>query len=488
VVNPAALHDFWLSLVGAVARSSCYAGALMIHTKRSIGAAPFARGAAPLSILAVLCCASRASADGIHTDIEIYGTLLPTLELIDTDGGTSAANAANATQVPLASYTGFDEPRRLRMTQGTSNIGFRGSFDLLGDTLSVVWQIESGVPIDGDPAVNTIASRNSRLGIKGNWGTFFFGIWDNPYKWASLPVINPIAAGFVADQTAIMSTPGFNVGALNLTPGYVANAVPGPSPVPRSNAAFYRRDSNSIQYWSPQFYGLSARVSYTANEFSRADRPASSTVGGMHVSSPDVFSGLLSYDNGPLQLRYGVEMHRNYFGLSLLGGAPGPALTNPTSQDVAQQVVAAYTIKFNDRVTTRLVANFDYLFYENDDEIGGHVDQYQRPAFYGLVEQSFARHHLWAAYGLATAGRCSLVGNGPCSTDGLGAHEMTLGYLYRAAPSTDFYAFAYQVVNNRAASYTPFPSVDPQPSPGSNVRSVGIGMLYRFSATASTEL
>jgi predicted porin len=441
---------------------------------------------ASLCIWTPLCISTSAKAEGIHADVEIYGVLVPHLELIDTSGATAAADRSAATQVPLSAYTGVNEPARLRMTQGTSHIGFRGSVDIWGDDLKVVWQIENGVPIDGDPVLNTFASRNSRLGLSGRWGTAFYGIWDTPYKWASLPVINPLQAGFVPDYTAIMATPGFLVGALNLSPGYVANAVPGASPVPRSNAAFYRRDSNSIQYWSPSVFGLSARVSYTSNEFSRAARPATDTAPATPEISPDSFSGLLSYDNGSLKLRYGLEVHRDYFGLSLLGGAPGGTATNPSSRDVAQQLVASYTFTFSERLTTRIVGNADYLFYENDDTQLGNVDEYNRAAFYGLVDQSYENHHLWAAYGEALPGGCSLVGNASCSTEGLGARMMTLGYLFRFSPNTDIYAAAYQVVNKRSAQYTPFPPIDPSPAPGANVRSIGIGLLHRFSVTAST--
>lgn len=429
---------------------------------------------------------SHASAQEITADVEIYGTVVPHLEYMETRGATPLRSRASATQVPDAAFSGVDEPARLRLTQGTSHLGFRGTVDLYGEALKVVWQIESGVPIDGDPVLNTLASRNSRVGLSGHFGTLFVGIWDNPYKWASLPVVNPLPAGFVPDYTALIGSPGFNVGALNLSPGYVANAVPGPSPVPRSNAAFYRRDSNTIQYWSPSLYGLSLRASYTTNEFSRAARGPSGQTAALPEISPDVFSGLLSYDNGSLALRYGIELHRDYFGLSLIGGAPGGTSTNASSRDVGQTGLASYTISFSDAIKTRLVAMVEHLFYENDDTVAGNVDQYERAAFYGLVDQSYGHHHLWAAYGEAEHGSCSLVGDADCSTEGLGARMITLGYLYRFSPNTDVYAAAYQVVNKNAASYQPFPPIDPLPAPGANIRSIGIGMLHHFSAYAST--
>jgi predicted porin len=431
--------------------------------------------------------AARASAQEIAADVEVYGTLVPHLEYIRTTNATPLENRARATQVADAAFTGIEEPFRARLTQGTSHLGFRGTVDLAGEDLKVVWQVESGVPIDGDPVLNTFASRNSRLGLGGGWGTLFFGIWDNPYKVASLPVINPIAAGFVPDYTSLIGTPGFNVGALNLSTSYVANAVPGASPVPRSNAAFYRRDSNSIQYWSPVVYGVSLRASYTTNEFTRAARPATGATAAVPEIQPDILSGLLSYDNGSLKLRYAVEVHRDYFGLSLLGGSPGGTLTNPSSRDIGQQGVASYTFAFSEHVTTRVVGTLDYLFYENDDTVGGSIDQYQRAAFYALVDQSYRRHHLWAAYGEARPGKCSLVGGGDCSTEGLGARMVTLGYLYRFSPNTDVYAAAWQVLNENSATYTPFPPIDPTPTPGASIQSFGIGMLHHFSATASTK-
>jgi predicted porin len=442
---------------------------------------------AAITALCGVCASASAAAQDIKAAVEIYGILVPHLEYIDTEGATPLGNRPAASQVPDAAFSGIDEPARLRMTQGTSHIGFRGSVDVLGDSLKVIWQIESGVPIDGDPVLNTFASRNSHAGISGFWGTVFFGIWDSPYKWATLPVVNPLRAGFIPDYTAIIATPGFTVGALNLSPGYVANAVPGPSPVPRSNAAFYRRDSNTFQYWSPNLFGFSARLGYTANEFSRADRPAvSDTMPAVPAISPDIFSGHLAYDNGPLKLRYAFEMHRDYFGLSLIGGAPGGTLANPSSRDIGHNAVAAYTFTFGE-LATRVVATADLLTYENDDTTANNIDQYTRAAFYGLIDQSYGPHHLWGAYGQALPGECSRVGGGVCSTDGLGARMLTLGYLFRLSPRTDFYAAAYQVVNRRAAQYTPFPPIDPLPTPGANVRSFGIGMLHHFSLTATTE-
>jgi predicted porin len=63
------------------------------------------------------------------------------------------------------------------MTVGTTNIGFRGTLNLF-ENLKVTWQVESGVPLDGDGPPNTFASRNSHIGFTGGWGTLIWGAWD----------------------------------------------------------------------------------------------------------------------------------------------------------------------------------------------------------------------------------------------------------------------------------------------------------------------
>ncbi len=407
--------------------------------------------------------------------MEVYGSLVPQLEAVRTVGATVAGAGSDATQVPPSAYTGVNEPLRLRLTQGTSALGFRGRFGL-HENLSVIWQIESGVPIDGDLLGNTIASRNSRLGLTGNWGTLFAGIWDSPYKWANLPINNPVKAGIVPDYTSILGTPGFLVPALNLSPSYVADAVPGPSAIPRSNASFYRRDADVVQYWSPAFHGLSMRASYVIPESTRAAMPGAPEI------RPSILSGLVSFDLGTLSLRYAAEWHRDYFGLSIIGGSPGGTETNPSSSDVGHVGVASYRIDWSRSVATRAVANVELLSYSDGDRIAGAVNWYRRPAFYGLVDQSYREHHLWATYGRAWEGDCAVVGGGYCSTAGLSAEAVTVGYLYRASRVTDFYVAYYTIVNHRAASYTPFPPLPPLPAPGANVQSVSIAMVHHFSA------
>lgn len=393
---------------------------------------------------------------------EIYGTLVPFLEYGNTSGAT-APGSTGATQVAM--YSGLNAPARFRLDMGTSNLGFRGGVDLVRD-LAVVWQVESGVQADGTPVANTIASRNSRIGVTGSWGTAFFGQWDTPYKWATLPVVNPIRAGFIPDYNGILSGPGFGVGTVVTQPGRNNNA---------SDAAFYRRAGNSVQYWSPTFRGLSGRLAYSLNE-GRTPRTAMTP-----SIQPSIVSALVSYDQGPFKLHYGFEVHLDYFGLTPLGGSPAATNTNPSATDLAHKVLVQYTHAATD-FDTRVVGIFEYLRYKNDDTNPAAVDRFSRSAYYGLVEQTlFGKNHVWAAFGQAFDGSCSIVSGASCSTQGLGANMGVLGYIYRWSKNTDFFAVGYRIANKSSASYSTFPPQGGPAAPGVDVQGFGIGMLHEFS-------
>jgi predicted porin len=402
--------------------------------------------------------------------IEIYGTIVPWFELGHTTDATAPGSveqgSTGASQVDMAAYSGVEQPARFRIDMGTSNLGFRGGVELVPD-LSVIWQIESGVQTDGTPVANTIASRNSHIGLTGGWGTAFIGQWDTPYKWSTLTTINPIRAGFVPDYNAVLNTPGFGVSAITTQTGR-ANAPP--------DAAWDRRQGNSVQYWTPTMSGFSGRLLYSVNE----GRHPRSEMGPS--TNPSIFGASIGYDIGPLKLRDALEVHLDYFGMAHLGGSPGATTTNRSSTDFGNKVIAMYTNPAPG-FETRVTGVFEYLRYKTDDSMMDAIDSYSRSAIYGIVDQTlYGKHHIWLAFGQAFPGSCERVGGGDCTTEGLGANDLVLGYIYRMSKSTDFFAAAYRVSNNDSASYSTFPPLGGPAAPGAAVQAVGIGMLYTFSA------
>jgi predicted porin len=395
---------------------------------------------------------------------EIYGSLVPILELGRTTGAT-AAGTMGASQTPVAS--GVNAPARFAIDPGTSAIGFRGGVDLIKN-LAVVWQIESGVPVEGAPVANTIASRNSELGITGSWGTLFFGNWDTPYKWNSNQIVSPIRAGFIADFNGILHGPGFGVNPVTTQPGRAAAL---------SDAAFYRRVGNTVQYWSPIMSGFNFRLSYGANEGRTA------RAGNTAPINPSIFSANLAYDTGPVRLRYAYELHKDYFGMTPLGGSAF-SNTNKKALDQAHEVIAQYT-RVAPGHDTRILGIFELLSYSSEDKTMPAMGpipakEYSRGAFYGLVEQQFDKHRLWATFGLALDGSCKLANGDTCTSTGLGANEVVLGYIYRFSRNTDFFATAFRVTNSKSGQYTS-PNLQGTAAPGADAEVFGIGMVHQFS-------
>ncbi|WP_306590191.1 porin [Geothrix sp. 21YS21S-4] len=395
------------------------------------------------------------------SDVQIYGTFMPFLDHIKTSGATapglSPANGG-ATQVAASAYTGDlgNLPARNRMTSGTSNLGFKGNFKV-NDDLKIIWQIESAVSPDGD-APNSLTSRNSCLGLEGSWGRVFYGNWDTPYKYPILLVgalrgLNPF-------DNVLTANPGFNVPGTTTQNGRVNG---------KADAAFNRRQGNSVQYWSPDLNGFSARVAYSVNE---GKTTATTTVPSV---SPDLYSALLSYRKGAFSISYGFEQHNDYFGLAQLGGSAGATQTNTSSKDVGHELVASYSFPTG----TKISAITERLTYDTDDTAAGKVNRYERDAWYLLVQQRWGAHQCFGSYGKAGAGTAKVVGGGPVTTNGLGGAQWSLGYTYGLSKTADFYASVYGMNNDRSASYALFPPVGTV-APGASTTGFGLGILYTF--------
>jgi predicted porin len=393
------------------------------------------------------------------TVVEMYGTIMPFVESVDTTHATSAAPAERPSQLSAAAYTGVNDVRRTRITAGTSQWGFRGYEDLT-PSLKAVWQLESAF----QPEQNTgpgLGARNSKLGLAGPaWGEIFMGQWDTPYKAISL-AINPLRAGYVFDYTPVMGNPGFGVPATT-TQFTRLGAKP--------DAAFDKRVGNSVQYWSPKWGGFSARLGYSVDE-------GTTNLGTGPVIRPDILSASVTYDVGGLSLRYGLEQHNDYFGMTQLGGSAAGTATNPSSRDRAHKVIAIWRIG-----NTRVAGAVERLDYRNDDSFVGAVSEYKRTAYYLLVEQRFGDSSVWGSYSRAQDGSCARVGGASCVTQGLGANYWALGYIYRFSKRTEGFITAYNLDNKASGQYSTQPVVGSAASiaPGAETRGFGVGLLHLF--------
>ena len=124
---------------------------------------------------------------------------------------------------------------RNRVSSNSSNIGFRG-VEPLSAGLNAWFQVESGAHIDQSVSGDTWASRNSGVGLNGNFGSILLGQWDSPYKFSTVR-LDPFGDTTIAGYSAIMGGGG------SPTAG---NFLTGQSFV--NNASFDRRVSNTVQY------------------------------------------------------------------------------------------------------------------------------------------------------------------------------------------------------------------------------------------------
>ena len=240
-----------------------------------------------------------------------------------------------------------------------------------------------------------------------------------------------------------------------------------------SDAAFNRRQGNSIQYWTPTWLGLSARFAVSLNEGRTRASEFDPSI------NPTLWSALLNFELGPFSAHYAYEQHSDYFGTNWVGGSPGATFTNPSSNDDAHQLVAWYTFPTD----TRLAVIGEHLAYRTDDTVVGAVNGYQRNAIYGAVQQGIGnQHRVWGAFGAADAGTCTTVGNQPCTTNGLGAHQWSVGYTFSPVKTVDIYASYYEMGNGRSAMYGIYPPVVPV-APGTTGRGFGLGIFYMFDVT-----
>ena len=401
--------------------------------------------------------------------VEMYGTVFPFFDSAETSGATPSTAVPPAgerpSQIPSLAYTGVNDPRRNRITVGTSNWGFRGYEDL-APNLRAVWQLESAFQIDQNTGPG-IGARDSKVGLQSPiWGEIFLGQWDTPFKFISLPV-NPIRAGYVWDRTAITGNPGQGV-PFTTTQFTRSGGKP--------DAAFDRRQGNSVQYWTPTWGGVSLRFMHSVNEGKGA------IVAGGPVVAPTINSFSAVWNWGTLSLRYGYEEHKDYFGMSQLGGSAAGTLTNQHSKDSAHKFVWLWRIG-----NTRLTGLVERLKYSTDEQTNGQVKSYKRDAWYVAVEQFFSgnRWSIFGAYGQAQDGDCTRVAGpgtvAPCVTNGLGAKYMTLAWIYRFSKRTEFVAAYYKLDNKFAAQYSPGPTVSGAiVAPGADTQAFGMGLWHYF--------
>lgn len=361
------------------------------------------------SLISLAVLALAANAAMAQSSVTIYGIV--DAGVVSEHGGKNGA--VNKVGSGVGSY---------------SRIGFKGTEDL-GNGLSAVFVLESGFRVD-DGTQDTSGSLFQRQAYAGlvskDWGALTLG---RQYT----PLYNTIAA--VADPFAV----GYAGTAKNLLP--VAGSL--------------TRTSNTVQYVSPSFAGVTGEVAYAAGE-AADDNEAGRQMGAA-----------AQYKNGPLTARLAYNNRDNR------------VVTNNIATGVSDH-----------GRNTILAANYDFTVVKAFASFGVNKGNNSSP------------YNTAAAYVTSTAanpaptgstdsrdyliGATIPAGNGSVMTSIIhkddrtrfnrDANQYAVGYSYNLSKRTSAYVAYARIDNKNGAGYTVGNNTDP----GTGDSAYNIGLRHSF--------
>lgn len=345
--------------------------------------------------------------------------------------GFERVKADDATAGPASDYA-----RRDRVTNFASYLRFAADLDL-GAGFKGFAQVETQFAIDGVTAHSPFDSgRNTGVGLKSPFGQLMLGRWDSPYK-RSTSRLDP------QDITGI--------GSYQNILGQITSAAD------TSDNYFDARLGNGVQYWTPTWYGLSAKVGYVANESRTA------------TLNPHVLSAAATYE-GPIYLSVAWEERKDCIGVDSQAAAQcGGSLLGGPGKDRALRAGAGVSIE---ATHTDLGVVYERIKAENDAGL-----ELRRDAYFVGVTQGLGgdQHQLLASFGLATEAK----GNAFASNKDTGAYYYTAGYQFYPVKDFNLYAFYTTIVNEKNAAYR-FGSKGFSVKNGANPEGISVGARFLF--------
>jgi len=368
-----------------------------------------------LNYLVFLSLSVPALALADTSNITFYGVFHVNVESVKNDKALLTTNATSLN----------------RVVSNASRFGFKGSEDL-GDDLKAIFQLEAEFDLTNSNGTPFAKTRNSNVGLKGNFGTVFYGNWDTPYKEAHTKVE-------LFGNTHIAS-------AINVTGRTAYNTAS--TTAASSTASFNTRQKNVIQYWTPDYNGFQARLAYAPDNTKKGAIAA----GG----DKSVWSMSATYENDLFYGAYGYEAHRDALS------------TAANLTDSANRLVGAY--KFKDgligltlkRLSVATAAGSTTTASRNGWELSG--------------KYKFGTSNVGTFY--ARAGDLGGVAN-------TGASQYSLRYGYNFSKRTEVYGFYTQLSNDTAAAYnftagTAVTSAAGAAGLGAKLSGYGLGLIHTF--------
>jgi len=216
--------------------------------------------------LTVAVAAALVGPTAAFADVTVYGRLHMSVDYTDTN-----------TDVPAG--TNNVDKGNLSVSSNSSRIGFKGD-EALGGGLKAVWQIESGVPADGESTTSGLGTRNTFLGLAGDFGTVLVVKHDTPLKMTARK-FDPFD-DTISDNAQLLNEGG----------------------------AWEQRPQNVIAYVTPNFSGFSAVVAYVTGLNEVKGLEVTSDYGkGVDNNKASAFSLNGTYTNGPFDVSAAYETH-----------------------------------------------------------------------------------------------------------------------------------------------------------------------------------
>jgi predicted porin len=333
-----------------------------------------------------------------------------------------------------------------RLSSNISNFGVRG-VEAISPQIEAWFQVERQFAVD--TGSETPQFRNTGAGLRGPWGTLLAGHWDTPLAFQQVRA-DPWT-GRVA-QFSIIGSPGFGV-------SVTSQAANAPTGTPGA-ASYQRRQSDSLQYWTPSLAGFSGRAMVSFAEAKTA------------ASSPRTAGFSAEWLSGPWWISVAGEQHDDVIGLNAIR-----PITASTSRDRAARALVQRAFG---PVTASVI--WERLDYRADVTSG--VRQWKRDALAATLRVNLGPGQLRATFTRADDGSCTELIAGACgNTADTGGSQMVLGYVYPLSRRTELYALAMRLANESANRYvlgtTVFVPTTTQPL-GADLRVLALGMRAMF--------
>jgi predicted porin len=331
-------------------------------------------------------------------------------------------------------------PSIVRVSSNSSRFGLRGH-EYLGRGQVAIFQLESSVL--ADTGGSALATRETYVGLQGDWGTVKLGIFLTPYD-----DIHTIFGNSPTLTTSILSTAAlWAQGALS-----------------KSEGGFDARLGNSIRYETPPLEGFSAALQFATRDTSGDPNGGDNGDRLSELRHANVISGGAFYNKGPLDL--GIAYERNY----------RIRPTGPT--DGALSLTGGYDFgAIASNVGLRVAGVYERLRY--DTPSGSLMRD-----FYGLSGTvAVGDGNFYAFWGKAADGKGSAIDGttigalvkGPDTS----SQQWELSYSYNLSLRTMLYAGWVKIDNRPNAAYS-F-NINPYPvAPGARPSGVVLGIAHFF--------